>query len=428
MKVHTVILSGVILLGVHAGGEVAKQDWTLETLRTSARNDLQQNILRFWLDNSIDEANGGFFGRITNNNVVVPDAPKGLVLNARILWTFSAAYLFDSKPEYLSTAGRAYDYIIANFMDAEFGGAYWMLDNKGKATDDTKELYGLSFVVYSLSEYYRATGYHPAIEEAKSLYDIIEAKCHDAKNKGYRETFSRDWKPAAKAQLAYGQDKATKTMNTHLHLMEAYTSLYRVWKDPGLKDSLREMVEVFRDHIIDGKTHHFRLFFDDEWNSTAETVSFGHDIEGSWLLCEAVEVLGDDELELEIKPIAIKMAQACYDEGLDTDGALLYEAEPTGITVRRKDWWPQAETVVGFLNAYELTGKEHLLNAAYANRQFILDRLVDKKYGEWFSVAPEGPSRPDDKATKASEWKAPYHNSRACMEIVRRTEKLMQRR
>ena len=391
----------------------------LKAMKKSAQKNLQENILPFWLKYSIDEENGGFHGRIATDGTPEQNAPKGLVLNARILWTFSAAYMYDSKPAYLKTARRAYEYFIENFIDPEHDGAYWMLDCQGKATDDSKELYGQSFAVYALTEYYRDTGHYPAIEKAIALYNTIEAKAHDKKNKGHMETFSRDWIPAANARLAYGQENATKTMNTHLHLLEAYTNLYRVWQDPKLKASLHELIIVFRDHIIDHETWHFKLFFDSQWNSTSETISFGHDIEGSWLLTEAAELLGNEELLEEIEKISIKMAQACYDEALDTDGGLFYEAEPHGISIKRKDWWPQAETVVGFLNAYQLTNQPHYLTAANNCWKFTLQNLVDDKYGEWFSKASA--ERPGDKAQKTSEWKAPYHNGRACLEIIHRT-------
>lgn len=400
--------------------EKVSDTFSADTLSESARQNLQNNILPFWLNHSIDTTNGGFHGRIATDGTPEQNAPKGLVLNARILWTFSAAYMYDSKPAYLKTARRAYEYLIEHFLDTDYGGAYWLLDNKGNPTDDSKELYGQSFAVYALAEYYRATGHYPAIEKAIALYETIEQKAHDTENKGHLETFSRDWTPAPKARLAYEQQHATKTMNTHLHLLEAYTNLYRVWQDPRLKASLEELIIVFRDHIIDHKTWHFKLFFDSQWNSTSQTISFGHDIEGSWLLTEAAELLGNQKLTEEIEEISIKMAQACYTEALDTDGGLFYEAEPDGISIRRKDWWPQAETVVGFLNAYQLTNQPRYLSAADKCWQFTMQNLVDTKYGEWFSKA--SPKRPADKDQKTSEWKAPYHNGRACLEIIKRTQ------
>ncbi len=397
--------------------------WNIQLFGQSAHSQLQENILPFWLAHSVDTRHGGFYGRITTDGTGIEDAPKGLVLNTRILWTFSAAYMYDSKPAYLKAARRAYDYFVENFEDKQYGGAYWLLDHTGKPTDDSKELYGQSFALYALTEYYRATGFGPAIEKAQQLYEIIEKKCHDSKDKGYFETFSRDWTPAAKARLAHTEGSETKTMNTHLHMLEAYTNLYRVWRNDRLRNSLKELIEIFRDHIIDHETYHFKLFFDDKWNSMSDIVSFGHDIEGSWLLCEAVEVLGDEGLAGEIEDIAIKMAQAVYKEGLDADGGLFYEAEKGKISKPEKVWWAEAEAVVGFLNAYQLTAQKHYLDAAYNCWQFTLDNIVDKKHGEWFGQATEG-KRPADTAGKTSEWKAPYHNSRACLEIISRTGKL----
>ncbi|MBE0534052.1 MAG: AGE family epimerase/isomerase [Phycisphaerae bacterium] len=419
MKTHITLACTTLILTLLAHSELKGSDpLSAGAFRQSARDQLQNNILPFWLTHSIDPR-GGFHGRLALDGTPLPNAPKGLVLNTRILWTFSAAHMFESRPEYVQTARRAYDYFCARFWDPEHGGAYWLLDSEGKPVDDGKELYGQSFAVYALAEYYRATRHQPAIDKAVELYNLIEAKAHDPINKGYRETFSRDWTCAPAARLAFGEKNATKTMNAHLHMLEAYTNLYRAWPDPRLAASLRELIVLFRDRILDPETHHFRLFFDDAWKPTSDTISFGHDIEGAWLLTEAAEVLGDHELAKQIEQRSIRMAEACYKKGLDTDGSLFYEGEPHGITDKQKSWWAQAETVVGFINAYQLTKDEKYLAAAQKAWQFILTRHVDKIHGEWFSAAVYD-KRPPNSTHKGSEWKAPYHNGRACLEIIHR--------
>ncbi|UCG50013.1 MAG: AGE family epimerase/isomerase [Phycisphaerales bacterium] len=395
----------------------------IDDFAARVRKELDENILAFWLKHSLDTEHGGFIGRMSNDNTIQRNAPKGLVLNTRILWTFSAAYRFDKRPEYLKTAERAYDYLMEHFLDKEHGGAFWVLDNKGRPTDTSKELYGQSFVIYSLCEYFQATGSVAALKKAKELFRLIEKHCHDGANGGYYETFARDWSRAEKARLASGDAVEHKTMNTHLHLLEAYAGLYRVWKAPKVKRRLRELIEVFRDHIIDPQTYHFKLFFDAGWRSTKDVVSYGHDIEGSWLLSEAADVLGDEELIREIRPLAVKMARAVYDHGFDSDGGLFYEGERGRITNRSKQWWPQAETVVGFLNAYQINRQEHFLEAARRCWGFIENHLVDRKNGEWLSTAPMT-GRADPAAMKISEWKAPYHNARACLETLKRLNEL----
>jgi mannobiose 2-epimerase len=380
----------------------------------SAKNELQQDILPFWIKYCRDNEYGGFIGWMSNDGTITKDAPKGLVLNARILWTYSAAYRFNKNDEYLQMADRAYDYLMQHFWDNQFGGAYWLLDNTGKAIDDSKELYGQSFLIYGLAEYYLATGNKAALEKAKELFGLVEKNCHDDANKGYFETFSRDWSPAEKAMLASGDVREKKTMNTHLHLLEAYTNL-----DEKLKMRLIELIEIFQKHIIDPETFHFKLFFDEKWHSTGNIVSFGHDIEGSWLLCEAAEVLGQPDRAATVRERSLKMAQAVYEQGLDKDGALFYEGRDGKIINTNKEWWPQAETVVGFLNAYQLSKQEHFFKAAFRCWQFIEQNIVDQTHGEWFwRVNRDG--TPDLQEPKVSQWKCPYHNSRACLEIIQR--------
>ncbi len=415
----------------------------VDSFLKAAQNELEQDILPFWIKYCRDDDYGGFIGRMSNDGTIVKDAPKGLVLNARILWTFSAAYRFEKKDEYLKMAKRTYDYLMQFFWDKQFGGAYWLLDHTGKAIDDSKELYGQSFLIYGLAEYYLATADSAALDKAKELFYLIEKHCHDDANKGYFETFDRHWKVAEKARLATGDVREKKTMNTHLHLLEAYTNLYRAWKNPKLRARLIELIEIFQKHIINSKTDSFELFFDEQWHSTKDIISFGHDIEGSWLLCEAAEVLAQDERNKteprasasgygretrdEIKDIALKMAQAVYEQGLDEDGGLFYEGQALRpgsgqagkIIDTNKEWWPQAEAVVGFLNAYQLSGQEYFFKAALECWKFIEQHIVDHKHGEWFwRVARDGTA--DLQQPKVSEWKCPYHNSRVCLETIRR--------
>jgi mannobiose 2-epimerase len=391
----------------------------IDDFEARVRKELDENILAFWLKHSLDDEYGGFIGRMSNDNTIHKNAPKGLILNTRILWTFSAAYRFDKKSSYLKTARRAYEYLMQYFYDPQYGGAFWLLDHRGTPTDTSKELYGQAFVIYSLCEYHHAAGSAPALQTAKDLFRLIEKNCHDPANGGCYETFARDWSRAEKARLATGDPVEQKTMNTHLHLLEAYTALYRYWKDPTLALRLRQLIQLFSDRIIDPETFHFRLFFDEKWRSTKPVVSYGHDIEGSWLLCEAADVLGDAELTRRVRPLAVKMAQAVYEHGFDADGGLFYEGEEGRVTNTSKQWWPQAETVVGFLNAYQISRREHFLQAARRCWRFIETRLVDQKNGEWLWAAPvTGP--PDPAALKISEWKAPYHNARACLETIAR--------
>ncbi|UCG57404.1 MAG: AGE family epimerase/isomerase [Phycisphaerales bacterium] len=407
----------------YGGAKSLMDKRNIKKFEDSTRKELSENILGFWIKYCQDDEHGGFIGRMSNDRTIIPNAPKGLVLNARILWTYSAAYRFEKRDEYLQIAKRAYDYLMRYFWDREHGGAYWMLDYRGNPQDDSKEIYGQSFVVYALCEYYLTTGDSEALDKAKKLFRLIETNCHDAANKGYFETFSRDWSPADRARLATGDEAEKKTMNTHLHLLEAYTNLYRVWKDEKVKQRLAELIEVFATRIVNPQTRRFELFFDEKWNSTKEVISFGHDIEGSWLLCEAAEVLGDEHVIRRIRPLAVKMAEAAYEAGFDVDGGLFYEAEHDKITDDQKHWWPQAETVVGFLNAYQLSHEQRFLEAAMLNWEFIQAQIVDNKYGEWLGRSA-GQGEPDPRTLKVSEWKAPYHNGRACLEVIRRLQEI----
>jgi mannobiose 2-epimerase len=396
----------------------------VQELRRKVEAELLSNILPFWVKYAIDDVCGGFRGQISNDLTVDPRAAKGLILNARILWTFSKAFNVYGNPVYLDAARRAYEYLVRFFRDSEFGGYYWMVDFEGRPIDTKKRIYGQAFVVYALAEYYQATDDAEILARALRLVEKIEAAGHDGEHGGYFETYERDWTLAQDQRLSDVDMDEKKSMNTHLHLMEAYATLLRVREDSTVRLRLRELVEIFLARILHPLTHHFILFFDEEWRPRSEKVSFGHDIEGSWLLCEAAEVLGDKAVLKRVREAAVKMAQAVFEQGLDTDGGLLYEADPTGIVDTDKHWWPQAEAVVGFFNAYQLSGRQHFFDAAERSWAFIDKYIVDHEHGEWFWLV-SGLGVPSAKQFKVDPWKCPYHNSRACFEVMERVDGLV---
>ena len=399
----------------------------VEGLRERVERELRGDILPFWLKYAVDEEYGGFRGQITNDLTIDPLAHKGLILNARILWTFAKAYNVYGDDVYAQTARRAYEYLRQHFWDADFGGVYWMVDHTGRPVETKKRIYGQAFTVYALAEYASATAQPEPLEKAIALHRLIEEASHDAKNGGYFETYDRDWKLAGEQRLSEVDMDEKKSMNTHLHMLEAYANLLRIWDDSELRERLRELARIFLDHIIDPETHHFRMFFDEEWHDRSKWLSFGHDIEGSWLICEAAEVLGDQAILDESRKQSVQMAEAVYDEALDADGGLLYEGRGNEIIDSDKHWWPQAEAVVGFLNAYELSGKDYFLKASEKSWAFIEKYIVDHERGEWYwKVSRDG--RPSNDKYKVDPWKCPYHNSRTCFEVMERLDKMAKKR
>ena len=399
-----------------------KRDWAARI-----EKELVENILPFWMRHAVDRENGGFFGKIDCDGQIDREAPRASVVNSRTLWTFSAACRLVGAP-YRATADWAYDYIVRKFWDAEYGGVYWMLDHQGNPLSDRKQIYAQAFAAYAMAEYYRATGKPEAREFAQRLFRLIEDHSRDAVWKGYLEARGRDWGALEDMRLSDKDLNSPKSMNTHLHVMEAYTNLLRAWRDPELVARQKELLEVTMDRIVDNSTGHFKLFFDDQWNSLSGHVSFGHDIEGSWLIQEAAEVLGGAALIDRARKLALRMAQTVYEEGLDKDGSLFYEADSKGVMIDpKKHWWAQAEAVVGFYNAYQLSGQEHFLNQAYRVWEYIETHIVDRVHGEWHAkLSPAGvpyPEYEDSDACLAGPWKCPYHNSRVCYEMMERLSK-----
>ncbi len=396
------------------------------TLRTYARRieaELRGNILPFWMQHAIDRERGGFYGEISNDLRVDRDAPRGALLTSRILWTYSAAYRRYGDPAYREMADRAYEDLIARFWDETYSGLYWAIDADRQPVNTRKQIYGQAFGIYSLSEYCLATGSEPALERAVALFGDIEANSYDPHRGGYLEAFTRQWTLEEDLRLSEVDLNEAKSMNTHLHVLEAYASLMRAWTSPELARKQRALLRVIVERIVDPATYHTRPFFDQRWNPKSDRISYGHDIEASWLLVDAARGLHDEALLDATEALAVRMAQATLSEALDQDGGLLYEAGPEGITDTRKEWWPQAETVVGALNAYQLTSEPSFLEAALRSWDFIASHLVDQEHGEWFRCVSRD-REVDSQEPKVSFWKGPYHNARACMEAIARLESL----
>jgi mannobiose 2-epimerase len=384
--------------------------------------DLRGNILPFWMGKVVDGEGRAFFGSLTNDLAVDRAAERGALLTTRILWTFSAAYARYLDPAYLAMAGHAYNDLVLHFQDDRHGGFWWSVSADGSVLRDRKQVYGQAFAVYSLAEYHATTGLREPLDLAIATYLLIEAHAKE-RHGGYLEAFGRAWEPIADMRLSGVDLNEPKSQNTHLHIMEAYTRLLLVWPDSGLRKVLRELVEIMLTRIVDPANGHLGLFFAEDWTPRSDRISFGHDIEAAWLLTWAADVLRDPVLSGRIRPLAVRIAEVTLAEGVDADGGVYNQGGPGGLTDTNKEWWPQAEAVVGFLNAYKLSGQERFLNAALRTWDFIEQRLIDRRQGEWFrGVTRDG--RVLDKELKVSFWKCPYHNGRTGLEAVRRLGEL----
>jgi mannobiose 2-epimerase len=396
-----------------------EQKQKLEQLKKEMTEDLTRNILPYWSSKMVDNVNGGFYGRIDGNDKVYPEAEKGGILNARILWTYSSAYRVLGDTSYLRLAKRAKDYILAHFIDSQYGGAYTSLKADGTLSNTRKQVYTNAFFIYALAEYSRVTGDKQVLAEARKIFELFEKYAADKEFSGYYEVFSREWERVRERMIGESSDKDEKTMNTSLHIMEAYANLYRVSGDQLVGDRLRNLVEIFLDKIIDKKTSHLICFLDRSWNSTSTVDSYGHDIESSWLLDEAAGLLKDKKLTESVKEAGIKIANAAA-EGYQPDGSMLTEKNyATGQVRKQRSWWEQAETVVGYLNAFELTGDETYLNRSLNCWEYIKKYFIDTKNGSWFSSVSESGVPGGD---KAGFWICPYHSGRMCMEVIERVK------
>lgn len=391
----------------------------MDNLKQTMKDVLEHNILSYWIDHVVDKENGGFYGRIDGDDQIHAQAEKGAVMNARILWAFSAAYRVLRNPAYLEAATRAKDYFLAHFVDKENGGVYWSVDYQGNPLDTKKQTYAIGFAIYGFSEYARATGDAEALEMAKRLYHDIETHTYDSENQGYIEALTCDWQPIADMRLSDKDENGSRTMNTHLHIIEPYTNLYRVWKDAALEKSIRNLLDIFTDKLLNPETHHLDLFFDDKWQGKRNVESYGHDIEASWLLHETALVLDDKAVLQKMEQVIRRIADAA-DEGLRPDGSMVYEHwKDTDEYDLQRQWWVQCENIIGHIDLYQYFGYEDSLEKAIQCWNFVQKNLIDAKNGEWhWAVLDDGTINLKD--DKAGFWKCPYHNSRMCLELIER--------
>jgi mannobiose 2-epimerase len=409
----------------------------LKQYRNFFSNELHDDILPYWMQYAVEKEGHGFYGAVDLDGNPVPTANKTSVLNARILWTFSAAAKLDGNPEYAAIADKAYRVVTEDFEDKEYGGYYMELSFGNKVANDIKHTYAQAFVIYALCKYYEFKPLDSVMKKIQALFALLEEKTKDPDHIGYRESFTRDWNIYGENRMA--DNNEPKSMNTHLHVLEAWGALYRVWKDPIVELRLTEMMELFLDKII-RKDGHFGIFFDNAFDEVAASkgiCSFGHEIEGSWLLWEAAEILGNEEIMGRMCLIAIQMVDNIERIAVDKDGGLFLESTRFGSHVKtNKHWWQQAETLVGFMNAFQLTGNHKYWETVKLSWHFIDTCLIDHKRGEWFTklnrlgvpflVEPaDDPSPYYRNDWKIDPWKCPYHNGRAMMEMMSRIDQII---
>ena len=435
----------------------------LSELGSAVRKDLTENILPFWKKYGRDTATGGFYGFLGNDNVGDPGLSRSVVMTSRHLWTYSAAARTLGDRAHLEMADYAYAALVNAFIDPVHGGVFWSVRPDGSPDVSKKQIYGEAFAMYAFAEYSVALseirsdkpGSLRAIKTAVSIYELLEAHARDAVNGGYVEARACDWSPTSDLKLSEKDIDCDKSMNTNLHVMEALTSLHRALvvvsgSDvvlPGaaalrerVAESLASLIKVTADKIL-GPDNHLDLYFNSDWSSIGDIVSYGHDIEASWLLWEAVEELEDrtepdacsqfssvpiTDLKAEIKALVIKMAETALSEGTElekTGTELVFRAMLNEFHAGHKDrtrvWWCQAEALVGFFNAWQLTGQQKYLDAVFAGWTWISRYQIDRENGDWFAaVRPDG--KPDLNEPKGGNWKASYHNGRCCMELLNR--------
>ncbi|HVY84011.1 MAG TPA: AGE family epimerase/isomerase [Caulobacterales bacterium] len=377
-------------------------------------------ILHWWSTKAVDLERGGFYGEVDERDRPQPLANKGAILHARLLWFFSVAAR--ERPQARSLADRCYAYLRDQFVDHRHGGIMWELDAGGRAVNAKKQAYAQAFAIYGLSEYFAATRIAGARDLALALFDLLETHFVDPAHGGYIEALAQDWSPLVDVRLSDLDANTAKSQNTHLHILEAYTALHTIAPSARVEEALYNCIRIFEQRLFNPSTKHIRLFLDLDWTDRSESISFGHDIEASWLLWRAGEALSQAETQ-RLYPLVIDLARTTLREGVDNQGALRSERSFSGEVDGRRVWWVQSEAIVGFLNAYEPTGDAAFYDAARAVWRFIQVHQIDRARGEWTWWSDLDLPNPD-RTYKAGFWKCPYHNGRAMLEASARLKRL----
>ena len=410
----------------------------LSNLRERAVKGLTET-LDFFIEYAKDP-DGGFYGAVGRDLIPVKPAIRSVVLNARLVWAFASAYRVLGEHKYLDAALHAFRYLKECFIDPEYGGAYWRVNADGTPIDERKVIYGQAFIIYSGAELYRACALcgDPEImklgcearQMAIDVFGLCEEYALDKPNGGYFETFDRKWNRMTDSFNIPDPSIASKALNTHLHVIEAYTNLMRVWDDLGLRMKVGSLIDIMSYKLLDRETFHYKPYMTDDWQTAKKQVSFGHDIEAAWLLVEAAREFGDKTVIEDSKPTAVRIAASCREEGVDPGtGGMWSEYEAvTDEYDKKMIWWVQAEAVVGFFNAYELTGEQEYLDYTLGVWDYIDRSVIDREGGvfrEWLTDA----SQPADNSVNrytVNEWKTPYHNGRMYMELIERIDKMLE--
>ena len=388
-------------------------NFSINKFKNELKNELINHIIPFW--NSLrDNEYGGFYGYMDSDLTLDKNADKGVILHSRILWFYSTAYLKLGKAEYLENAHHAYDFLKYHCVDYEKGGVYWLMSYDGKPVDTMKHTYCQAFFVYALSAYYDACKKKEALTLAMQIFSTIEEKAADKLS--YMESFDRDWNVVENDALSENGLNAVRTMNTILHLIEAYTELFRVSNDKKVSDRLEFLLQFTLDKIYDKNGKKLLVFFDDDMNVMGDIHSYGHDIEATWLMDIACDILKNNELKEKVSNMNRNIVENIANIAFE-NGSLNNERENKKID-KSKIWWVQAEAVVGFANGYSRYEDNRYLQVSGDIWNFIKNYVIDKRNGgEWHSRLDEN-GVPDSSKPMVEAWKCPYHNGRMCLMLI----------
>lgn len=388
----------------------------LSAFETQLRQELEA-MLKYWQTYAVDKEFGGFVGQVDNFNQINNKAPKSIILNTRILWTFSRAGNFYNDSRYDEECQLAFSYLQEHFKDKQSGGVFWMVDHLGRPLDKRKQIYAQAFCIYALSEYYKYSKNARALVWAMDIFEHIEAKAYDPVNDGYIEAFGPNWNAIGDMRLSHKDLNAVKTTNTHLHILEAYTTLLEISHDVKVERALTRLHQLFLNRIF-GYDNHMKLFFNRDWKKISTEISFGHDIEAVWLLLLSARQLNDDQLISKTEDLAINVVKTFVNEALDLEfGVINSKNGDTLETDTDRHWWPQAEAMVGLIHIWKITNDSSYYNICQQIWKFTTTYIIDHEYGEWF-FRVDDKGKPYLEENKIGPWKCPYHNGRALMEIL----------